>query len=174
MPGCELTGGGSEVKAVGRVSPHQVETRSSQRSKDQSRTDPQIKVRPSGLRPETRDRLNSFKYRNTALPEDQENSWMTRRQIEQSFDPAADDQASDSGKSPVDVKDHRALRKVHVTPRRSSRIQFAIVTPEQEVERGLKEAGPAGCDPMSPDKGGPESQNTKTKGKCVILKEVSD
>ncbi|XP_034556652.1 Fanconi anemia group J protein isoform X2 [Notolabrus celidotus] len=148
------TGGGYKGKAVGRVSLSQIETRSSQRRKDQARTDHQRKVVPSGLRCRpSRDRPVRL---DTYRPEDQGDSWMTCRQTGQILKPA-----SESGKTCVDVRDRKAPKKLLATPVCSARIEYDIVTPKQEVKGGLQEAGGAGCGPTSPAVEGSESQHAK-------------
>ncbi|XP_044057768.1 Fanconi anemia group J protein isoform X2 [Siniperca chuatsi] len=154
------TGGGYEVKSVGRVSPQQIEIRSSQRRTDQARADQELKVmilalksRPSRARP-----VRVYSSKNSRV-QVQDDSWITCQQTERILKPSVNDRVTESGKPSVGMREHKALKKVPVTPVSSTRTEFDIVTPKQEDIRGLQEAGAAGCRATSPAVDGPGSQH---------------
>ncbi len=167
-----MTGGGYEVKSVGRVSPQQIETRSNQRS-EKAKADHELKVmipglksRPSGARPvrvygSRKDKVQENSYQAHLLPEVQDDSWVPCQQTEQILKPSVNDRVTDSGKTSVGMKGHKALKKVATTPISSTRTEFDIVTPKQEDIGGLQEAG------LTPPVDGPECQHTSPKGKLI-------
>ncbi|XP_020504664.2 Fanconi anemia group J protein isoform X2 [Labrus bergylta] len=155
------TGRGDEVKSVGRVSLQQIETRSSQRNKEKAKTDQEcLKSRPSKVRPV---RENRSKTKNTCLPEDQDDSWITCRHSEQILKPGVNSRVTETGKPSDGLKEQKALKNVPTTPVGSARIEFDIITPKQEGTQSLHEAGAAGCCPVNPGADGEGRQQTKPK-----------
>ena len=166
-----LTGGGDEVKSVGRVCLQQIETQSSQRT-DKARADHESKVnrrppRTSSTRvySSKKDRVQE-NYQPHLLPAIQEDSWLTCQQTEQISNPSVNSAVMESGMSSMDVREHRAP-KVHTTTVCSTRTEFDIVTPKKEDVDVLQDAEAAGCGSMGPAVVGPGSPHSSQKGKLI-------
>ncbi|KAI3354667.1 hypothetical protein L3Q82_019165, partial [Scortum barcoo] len=163
---------GCEVKSVGRVSPQQTGTRSSQRT-GPARTELKVmilglKSKPSGSRPvrvhgSQRDRVHENSHQAHLLLEIQDDSWVSCQQTEQILKPSVHDRVTDSGRCFVGMKEHNGLKKVATTPVSFMRTEFDIVTPKQEDIQGLQEAGAARRRPANPAEDGPHSQHTGQK-----------
>ncbi|XP_036930136.1 Fanconi anemia group J protein isoform X4 [Acanthopagrus latus] len=161
------TGGGDEVKSVGRVCLQQIETQSSQRT-DKARADHESKVnrrppRTSSTRvySSKKDRVQE-NYQPHLLPAIQEDSWLTCQQTEQISNPSVNSAVMESGMSSMDVREHRAP-KVHTTTVCSTRTEFDIVTPKKEDVDVLQDAEAAGCGSMGPAVVGPGSPHSSQK-----------
>ncbi|XP_031696188.1 uncharacterized protein LOC116378450, partial [Anarrhichthys ocellatus] len=144
------TGGGCGAKRAGKVSLQQIETRSSQR---RTRPDHELKVVMVGLnsRP-SRDRLiREYSSKKDTV---QENVYQAHF-----FKPSVIDRGTESGRCPVGVREHKALK----TPASSTRTETDDVTPKQGGIGGLQEAGAARCSPTSPAADGPGTQHTTPK-----------
>lgn len=175
-----MTGGGYEVKSVGRVSPQQIETRSSQRT-NTAKADHKLKVmilglksRPSRARSvrvygSKKNRVQENFYQAHLLPKFEDHSGVPCQQTGKILKPSVNDRVTDSGKSSVGMKEHKAFKKVATIPVSLTRTEFDIVTPKQEDTGGLQEAGAAGCKPTSSAVDGPGSQHTSQKGKLSYI-----
>ncbi|XP_036930159.1 Fanconi anemia group J protein isoform X7 [Acanthopagrus latus] len=165
------TGGGDEVKSVGRVCLQQIETQSSQRT-DKARADHESKVnrrppRTSSTRvySSKKDRVQE-NYQPHLLPAIQEDSWLTCQQTEQISNPSVNSAVMESGMSSMDVREHRAP-KVHTTTVCSTRTEFDIVTPKKEDVDVLQDAEAAGCGSMGPAVVGPGSPHSSQKDRFI-------
>lgn len=146
------------------MSLQQIVTRSSQR-----RTDSGLKVMIQGLksRPSRTRPVRVQENQGHVLLEVQDDSWITCQQTQVLLKPSVN--VTESRKSSVGLREHKALKKVPTTPGSSTRTEFDIVTPKHEDLMGLREAGAAGCSPTSSASDGPGSQHTKPKGKCIYI-----
>ncbi|XP_068568453.1 Fanconi anemia group J protein isoform X2 [Cebidichthys violaceus] len=144
------TGGGCRAKSAGKVSLLQIETSSSQR---RTRPDHELKVVMVGL--------NSRPSRARIIREYSSKKDIVQENVYQShfFKPSVNDRETESGRCPVGVREHKALK----TPASSMRTETDDVTPKQDSIGGLQEAGVAQCSPTSPAVDGPGSQHTTPK-----------
>ncbi|XP_042270894.1 Fanconi anemia group J protein isoform X2 [Thunnus maccoyii] len=149
-------GGGYGAKCLGRVSLQQIETRGSRRRTDKSRADPELKVLTNDLKSRL-SRARTVRVHNPRTDRAQQtDSWITCRPISVNLG------ETESGKSFVGVREHKALKKLPTTPVSSTKAEFDIVTPKQEDIRGLQDAG-AACSPSSLPVDAPGSQPNKSK-----------
>ncbi|KAM7413743.1 hypothetical protein PAMA_020899 [Pampus argenteus] len=148
----QTQGGGYGAKCLGRVSLQQIETRGSQRRTDEARADLELKVLTVGLKNRPSRARTVIHNSNTD----------TGQQISRQHT-SVNLRVSESDKSSVGVRQHRALRKLPTTPVSSTRAEFDIVTPKQEDIGVLQEAG-AARGPSSPPMDAPGSQHNKSKG----------
>ncbi|XP_018556622.1 Fanconi anemia group J protein [Lates calcarifer] len=167
------TGGGYEVRSVGRVSLQQTETRSSQRRTDTARADHELKVLTQGLRSrpsrirdrgayssrKNKDQQNAYQAHH--LPEGQYDSWISCRQTEHILKQRVNPKVTDLGKSSVGRKEHKALKEVSTTPVIPTTAEFDIVTPRQEELENLQRVVAAECSHTGLAERGPGSQHTK-------------
>ncbi|KAM7399849.1 hypothetical protein PAMP_019090 [Pampus punctatissimus] len=143
------TGGGYGAKCLGRVSLQQIETRGSQRRTDEARADLELKVLTVGLKSRPSRARTVIHSSNT-----------DRGQQISCQHTSVNLRVSESVKSSVAVREHRALKKLPTTPVSSTRAEFDIGTPKQEDMEGLHQAG-AACSSPSMDALG--SQHSKSK-----------
>lgn len=156
-----LTGGGHELRSLGTVSFQKTETRSSQRRTDKARAGNELKVtiRDSKSRPSkagfvrihssTEDGVSENSHQARVFPEVQVSSCITCHESEELS---------------VDVRGRKALKNVPTTPVGTTRTEFDIVTPEEDIEV-LLEPGEVGS--TSPTVDGPGSPQSNRKGKVL-------
>ncbi|XP_056296575.1 Fanconi anemia group J protein isoform X3 [Pseudoliparis swirei] len=134
------TGG---AKSEGKVSLQQVETRSSRRRTDEARPDHELKGTKVALnsRPARLVRGSSSKI---------ENVYSAPR-------------VTESGRSPVEVRGHKALKTVPATPGSSTRTEIDDVFTKQDDIGEVHEAGAARHSPTRPAVDGPGSQHTRAR-----------
>lgn len=115
-----------------------------------------LKSRPSRAKPvrgyrSKKEKVKESAYQDHFLPEAQDDGCI-----------------SESGKSFLEVRENKTLKKVPITPGSSTWTEFDIVTPKKEDIKIIKEAQAAGCSASRPAEQCTGSEPTKPKGMVLI------